>query len=235
MNNFVGQPFGIAHYEKDVFCPHQLSELNWRLWDGNNLYPAGNNLVISCKCIYIQNKTESEFHIFIFHGLIGEGNYGICMDSKPCGEDEGDCDHDGQCKENHKCGSDNCRSSLGMESFYDCCYSLEEDFCTLENPCGLDQGDCDSNVVCLDGLVCGLNNCPDSMGYDSEVDCCYGVIVGDDNFCTSDANPCGVNEGDCDSNNECQANLICDIANNCPAYLGFASDVNCCASGCKTH
>ena len=44
-------------------------------------------------------------------------------------------------------------------------------------PCGDDQGDCDSNFECLDGLVCGLNNCPDSLGYDSEFDCCYGAIV----------------------------------------------------------
>ena len=99
----------------------------------------------------------------------------------------------------------------------------------------MDEGDCDSNFQCLGGHVCGLNNCPVSLGYDSGVDCCFGTLVGDDDFCTSDANPCGENEGDCDSNNECQANLICDIANNCPASLGFASDVNCCTSGCKTH
>ena len=168
----------------------------------------------------------------IFHDI--SGNFGSCTDSNPCGEDEGDCDHDGECKEDHNCGTDNCRSSLGFESFYDCCYSLEEDFCTIENPCGVDQGDCDSNVECLDGLVCGLNNCPDSLGYDSEVDCCFGTIVGDDDFCTSDTNPCGVNEGDCDSNNECQTNLLCDTTNSCPASLGFASDVNCCIVGCKS-
>ena len=189
--------------------------------------------------------------------------------------------------EGHKCGTDNCRISLGFESFYDCCYSLEEDFCTIENPCGVDQGDCDSNVECLDGLVCGLNNCPISHGYDSEVDCCYNFSVGDPNFCTVDSpcglnqgdcdsnnecqnnlfcgtnncpeslgfeaeidccsmqiyngdenycstlNPCGVHEGDCDSGNECQTNLVCDTANSCPVNLGFASDINCCLSGCK--
>ena len=103
-------------------------------------------------------------------------NFGNCTDSNRCGEDEGDCDNDSECKEGHKCGTNNCRS-LPSLSFYDCCYKLEEDFCTLENPCGVDQGDCDSNFECLDGLVCGLNNCPNSLGYDSEVDCCYGAIV----------------------------------------------------------
>ena len=161
------------------------------------------------------------------------GNFGSCTDSNPCGEDEGDCDLDSHCKDNHNCGTDNCRSSVGFESYYDCCYSIDEDFCTIENPCKVDQGDCDSNVECLDGLVCGLNNCPDSLGYDFNVDCCYGAINGDDDFCTSDNNPCGVHEGDCDSNNECQTNLVCDTANSCPAYLGFAYDVNCCNVGCK--
>ena len=60
------------------------------------------------------------------------------------------------------------------------------------------------------------------------------VAFGDEDFCTTD-NPCGVNEGDCDSNNECQTNLFCDTANSCPASLGFASDVNCCFSGCKSN
>ena len=65
-----------------------------------------------------------------------------------------------------------------------------------------------------------------------EFDCCYAPTVGDEHFCTI-ANPCEVDEGDCDSNNECQTNLLCDITISCPAYLGFASDVNCCSSGCK--
>ena len=44
-------------------------------------------------------------------------------------------------------------------------------------------------------------------------------------------------EGDCEFNNECQATLICDTANSCPAYLEFASDVNCCSigSGCESY
>ena len=48
----------------------------------------------------------------------------------------------------------------------------EDDFCTPENPCGEDQGDCDTHDECQDGLVCGSNNCPVSLGFDSEVDCC---------------------------------------------------------------
>ena len=113
----------------------------------------------------------------------------------------------------------------------------EDDFCTSVNPCATDQGDCDTHDECQDGLSCGSNNCPDYLGYHSGFDCCYAPPVGDEHFCTSD-NPCALNEGDCDSNNECQANHFCDLlASSCPAYLGFASDVNCCSSGsgCKSY
>ena len=95
----------------------------------------------------------------------------------------------------------------------------------------MEQGDCDSNDMCLEGLICGLNNCQTSLGYDPEVDCCYvhSLFVGDENFCTT-VNPCGLDEGDCDLHEECQENMICGSAN-CPSFLGFDPDTNCCYNG----
>ena len=52
-----GQSYGIAAYDKDVFCPHQLSEWDWLIYDATNWYYAENDLGITCKCIFIQNKT----------------------------------------------------------------------------------------------------------------------------------------------------------------------------------
>ena len=52
-----GQSIGFAVYNKDVFCPHQLSEWDWALSEGTGWYSAGNDLGITCKCIFIQNKT----------------------------------------------------------------------------------------------------------------------------------------------------------------------------------
>ena len=52
LNYALGQTIGYAYYEKDVFCPHQLSELNWILWDGGTVgtwYDAENDLGITCK------------------------------------------------------------------------------------------------------------------------------------------------------------------------------------------
>ena len=52
--NNKGQSFGIAYYERDVFCPDQLSDLNWNFLagDGNSFYSAEGHLGITCKCIY---------------------------------------------------------------------------------------------------------------------------------------------------------------------------------------
>ena len=47
-----------------------------------------------------------------------------------------------------------------------------DEFCFC-NICSENEGDCESNHECQDGLVCGVNNCPDSLGFDSGVDCCY--------------------------------------------------------------
>ena len=49
----------------------------------------------------------------------------------------------------------------------------DENFCKTEYPCWSDEGDCDTDDECQDGLLCGSNNCPDSLGFHSEFDCCY--------------------------------------------------------------
>ena len=162
------------------------------------------------------------------------GDFGDCTSSNQCGEDEGDCDNDDQCEGNLKCGTNNCRSSLGFPRLFDCCYNEEEDFCTIDSPCGINEGDCDytkSNYkpthedkhnTCQDGLLCGFNNCP----HNSSVDCCYAPVAGEEDFCLSGI-PCGVDDGDCDSDEECGDNLYCG-SNNCPDTLGFQNGADCC-------
>ena len=105
----------------------------------------------------------------------------------------------------------------------------EDDFCTSGNPCGTDQGDCDTHDECQSGLRCGTNNCPDSLNVAADMDCCYNVTNGDENFCTVE-NPCGVMEGDCDFYDECQTGLECDTSHSCPTSLGFHSNIHCCTS-----
>ena len=81
----------------------------------------------------------------------------------------GDCDSNDQCKENLRCGSNNCLDSFGFNAHTDCCYT---DFCTTDEPCEVDKGDCDSNDECKNHLFCGSRNCPSSLGFLSSADCC---------------------------------------------------------------
>ena len=100
----------------------------------------------------------------------------------------------------------------------------ENGFCACHT-CSELNGDCDFDYHCRDGLSCGSNNCPASFGFDDS-DCCYDAGVGDEDFCTKDK-PCEADEGDCDFNDECKDHLFCG-SNNCPAFLGFLSTVDCC-------
>ena len=51
-----------------------------------------------------------------------------CTSSQQCGKGEGDCDTDADCAGNLKCGDgkngfdNNCDTSLGFPSSYDCCF-----------------------------------------------------------------------------------------------------------------
>merc|ERR1712183_136879 len=50
------------------------------------------------------------------------GKYGCCSSTYQCGENEGDCDDDSQCKPGLVCGEDNCNSiDSRFASHADCC------------------------------------------------------------------------------------------------------------------
>ena len=65
-----------------------------------------------------------------------------------------------------------------------------------------------------------------AYGFDSNTDCCYVPILGDEDFCTSEY-LCGADEGDCDFDEECQSELFCG-SNNCPNSLGVSTMLDCC-------
>ena len=46
----------------------------------------------------------------------------------------------------------------------------DEDFCTIDDPCGVNEGDCDGDHECKNELFCG--SCPNSLGVSSDIDCC---------------------------------------------------------------
>merc|ERR1719290_227182 len=80
-----------------------------------------------------------------------------------------------------------------------CFFNCDDDTMLWEERC---LGDCDpSNCA---------KTCMDPQGQPTGATCCGG-----DDCCTPD-NQCGVSEGDCDTDNDCQGNLTCG-KNNCPA------------------
>ena len=48
--------------------------------------------------------------------------------------------------------------------------------CTTGSRCAVDEGDCDIDADCQDGLRCGINNCP--QGSDPLADCCFNPADG---------------------------------------------------------
>ena len=49
------------------------------------------------------------------------GGDSCCTSSNQCGENEGDCDSDADCKGDLKCGIDNCNGA-SFDGTDDCCY-----------------------------------------------------------------------------------------------------------------
>ena len=65
---------------------------------------------------------------------------------------------------------DNATRCTAINWYYTCC--------TSANPCGIGQGDCDSDDGCYGDLKCGSNNCIGFVG-DSGASCCMLVGIHD--------------------------------------------------------
>ena len=163
--------------------------------------------------------------------IIGSDTF--CKTDHLCYINEGDCDNNNECAGSLACGVNNCNISLGFDSETDCCYEPsqgDKNFCQTDHLCQENEGDCDNDNECQNGLTCGENNCPTSLGFDLSVDCCVNRSLsnGDSNYCTYDF-PCAENEGPCQNDGHCHGNLECGT-NNC-----FDFSLNCCFIPCYKH
>ena len=131
----------------------------------------------------------------------------------------------------------------------DCCYDPadvictgDDSCCTAEYPCEVGEGDCDKDTECKGKLKCGSDNCKpctndlDCSKFEDDDDCCYDptnvTCIGGDSCCT-EGYPCGVGEGDCDKDSECEGDLKCGSDNCKPCPDGiycdkFENDDDCC-------
>ncbi len=98
----------------------------------------------------------------------------------------------------------------------------DQDYCLGPTPCGRFEGDCDSDAQCGSGLVC-VSNVGAQYGWAADVDVC-DYPVGHESYCTPAA-PCGLYEGDCDSNADCATGYC---ASNVGAQYGWAATVDVC-------
>ena len=117
------------------------------------------------KTWYILNSIVNKLYL-VNCATVSNGEVGFCY-CNTCSENEGDCDAHDECQDDLFCGSNNGPASLGFHSEFDCCYVPtvgNEHFCTSDNPCAVDEGDCDSHYECQNSLACGSNNCPHSIG-----------------------------------------------------------------------
>ena len=212
---------GLGYNNKNVECLPEHIDWNWVLYhnsNGGEWKQVGKGLEV--KCGISDGSTN--------------GNFGFCSACNLCGENEGDCNNDIECQDGFTCGTDNCPSSLDFDSSIDCCNNRSSlingdlGFCTTSYPCGENEGDCNYDNQCLNGLICGQDNCPTSLGFDLKVDCCRKPVKGEKYFC-SVHDPCEEGEGNCDHDNECQNNLKCGY---CPVSLGFDSSIDCCYNEC---
>ena len=96
--------------------------------------------------------------------------------------------------------------------------------CTSANPCGLGQGDCNSNDECGGTLTCGSNNCLNDFGFgDSGLDCCIN-----DNAANIANNAAGIsnNAGTISNQATWISNNAAAINSNDAEILSMISQVN---------
>lgn len=144
------------------------------------------------------------------NAVLGSGAY---CDSATyiCAEGEGDCDTDADCQVGLECVSD---MGINFPSFSP--QNWRTDVC-LQPHCGnkvLDTMLGETAVDC--GGSCGV--CPLSNPRPA----------GDNTYCSDPNFPCGEGEGDCDSDEECQAGLTC--TSNVGATYGFNPNTDVCTS-----
>lgn len=160
------------------------------------------------------------------------GDWDYCADPAcgPCSSGQGDCDANSECLPGLSC-LEHAGPDYGLPETVDVCGLLTTSSCDLPvgdwgfcsdsacGPCSEGQGDCDSDVDCGNGLVCGFNRGAD-YGLDANLDVCVvpesgacGKVPGDWSYCADPAcGPCTEGQGDCDLNSECAGGLRC-VAN----------------------
>ncbi len=134
-------------------------------------------------------------------------SWDLCRDYGPCGPGEGDCDpNQNQCEAGSACVN-NVGGEFGLPSDIDMCVPDGHGSFCRDEACEAQEGDCDSHSDCSGSLRCLSDRGPD-YGWRNWVDVCESRANGAADYCSSEFR-CAVDEGHCDSTDECQSGLTC--------------------------
>ena len=134
-----------------------------------------------------------------------------------CGLNQGDCDSDDECSGDLRCGTDNC-IGFGVTDA-DCCMvvGIAANAANIATNTAAISSDA-AKIVSISSDVAAATRCTGILNYDPS--------------CCTSTNPCGLNQGDCDSDADCYGDLVCGV-DNC---IGFGNSfADCCTDRLRHH
>ena len=104
------------------------------------------------------------------------GSFDFCSETNPCGQGEGDCDRNNECRDGLQCLNRDFGVLYGFDPLVDVCEVPGTrrgnfDYCAVAGPCPAGAGDCDNDSECLSGLRC-LDDVGALYGFDPTIDVC---------------------------------------------------------------
>ena len=104
------------------------------------------------------------------------GAFNFCSDTNPCGQGQGDCDSNSECRDGLQCLNRDFGVLYGFDPLVDVCEVPGTrrgnfDYCAVAGPCPAGAGDCDNDTECLSGLSC-LDDVGALYGYEPTIDVC---------------------------------------------------------------
>ena len=161
-------------------------------------------------------------------------SYGCCTSANPCSFGEGDCNSNDECGGTLICGSNNCLNDFGFgDSGLDCCINDNEaNIANNAAAISSNAAGISNNAAAISSNDADISSIEDDLAAATR---CTGILNYDSSCCTS-SNPCGINQGDCDSDSDCNGDLICGKDNCIDLWPSFG-DVyaDCCIEGLRHH
>ena len=161
-------------------------------------------------------------------------SYGCCTSANPCSFGEGDCNSNDECGGTLICGSNNCLNDFGFgDSGLDCCINDNEaNIANNAAAISSNAAGISNNAAAISSNDADISSIEDDLAAATR---CTGILNYDSSCCTS-SNPCGINQGDCDSDSECNGDLICGKDNCIDLWPGFGDAyADCCIDGLRHH